>query len=175
MKVLVLALAAVAATAAPPDSSPLVWGAAASGVRLGIGLGPATPEPTLRLVFENVAAPDLQIPLGGSTLKGRFYNLIYRITSPAGDEFPLFDLSGPPGAHVKVEPIVAHLARGQKYEILLPMAKFVYLDHGKNRLLPEMLAAHYSVRAILDTSGNPREVHSLAIWAGNVSSGEFRR
>ena len=151
--------------------SSLAWGPVSSGVRLGIGLGPSA----LKLVFENTAPRDVQIPLGGTTVKGPLYNFLFRIKSPAGEESSLLDFSGPTGVHLKVEPLVAHIARGQKYEILLPLDKLVFLDHGRNRLLPELLAAHYSVRAILDTTGDPREVHAFAIWAGTVSSGEFRR
>lgn len=166
MKTLVLALAVAA--------SGLEWGAVASGVRLGIGFGPEKPEPMLRLVFENAGAPDVQIPLGGMTNKGPLYNLIFRVTSPQGREAPLFDMSGPTG-HLKAEPLIAHLARGQQYEILLPMSKLIALDNGRNRTLADLLAAHYSVRAMLDTTGNPREVTSFALWAGSVVSGDLRR
>src|ERR1700722_2717687 len=44
-------------------SLPLSWGDVVSGVRLGIGPGPSAPEPTLRLVFENVGVPEVQLPL----------------------------------------------------------------------------------------------------------------
>jgi hypothetical protein len=165
-----VALLPWAATAAPPDSG-LAWGAVSSGVRLGIGLAPTA----LRLVFENTAPQEVQLPLGGTTVKGPLYNLLFRIKSPAGEESSLLDFSGPTGVHLKVEPLVARIARGQRYEILLPLDKLVYLDHGRNRLLPELLAAHYSVRAILDTTGDPREVHAFAIWAGTVSSGLLKK
>ncbi len=166
MKGLVFALAVAA--------SGLQWGAVSSGVRLGIGPGPTTPEPLLRLVIENTGVPEVRIPLGGMTAKGPIYNLLFRITSPRGKESPLFNMNGPAG-RMKTEPLIAHLARGQKYEILLPMSKFTALDEGTNRSLPAMLAAHYSVRAVLDTTGNPREVTSFALWAGNLSSGEYRQ
>lgn len=164
MKTLVFALAVA--------TSSLQWGAVSSGVRLGIALGPTTPEPMLRLVFENTSAPEARIPLGAKTAKGPLYNLLFRITSPQGKETPLFNMNGPTG-RIKTEPLIAHLARGQTYEILLPMNKLMVFDNGKNRSLPQLLADHYSVRAILDTTGNPREVTSLALWAGNLSSGEL--
>lgn len=166
MKALVLLFAAAL--------SGLQWGAVESGVRLGIGFGPAGPEPTLRLVFENVSAPEVQIPLGGKTVKGPLYNLIFRVTSPQGKQDPLFDMSGPTG-RLKADPLVARLTKGQHYEILLPMSKLLMLDNGRNRTLSDLLAARYSVRAVLDTTGNPREVTSYALWAGNISSGELRR
>ena len=110
------------------------------------------------------------------TSKGPIYNVVFRITSPAGKEYSLFDLNGPAGPAGKVDPLVAHLSRGQTYEILLPLKKLVYLDNNaKARLLPEMLAAHYSVRAMLDTSGEPRQPRSFPLWFGTVSSGEFRQ
>jgi hypothetical protein len=114
--------------------------------------------------------------LGGVTPKGPLYNLVFRITSPTGKEYSLFDLNGPTGRGLKIDPLVANLARGQKYEILLLLNKLVYLDNNaRSRPLPEMLAAHYSVRATLDTSGDPRELRSFPLWFGNVSSGEFRQ
>ena len=166
MKAIVLMLAAAA--------SGLHWGAVTSGVRLGIGIGPTSPAPTLRLVFENVTAPEVQIPLGGKTVKGPLYNLIFRITSPQGKEESLFDMSGPTG-RLKAEPLIADLTKGKQYEILLPMSKLVVIENGRNRTLNELLAAHYSVRAMLDTTGNPREVTSFALWAGSLTSGELRR
>src|ERR1700733_1596755 len=98
MKAIGLLLVVSAAVAAPPDSG-LEWGAVSSGVRLGIGLGPSAPQPMLRLVFENTAAQEVQIPLGGTTVKGPLYNLLFRIKSPAGEESSLFDFSGPTGVH----------------------------------------------------------------------------
>jgi hypothetical protein len=173
MKTLVLALILISSSHA---EDPLVWGEVNGGVRLAIGLGPTTPQPTLRLVFENTVAKEVQLLLGEMTPKGPIYNVVFRITSPAGKEFSLFDLNGPTGPAGKVEPLVAHLARGQKYEILLKLSKLVYLDNNaRNRPLPEMLAAHYSVRAMLDTSGEPRQPRSFPLWYGSVSSGEFRQ
>lgn len=169
----VLALLLVSSSVA---EDPLVWGEVNEGVRLGIGLGPTTPQPTLRVVFENAAAKQVQLLLGEMTAKGPIYNVVFRITSPAGKEYSLFDLNGPAGAAGKVDPLVAHLTRGQKYEILLKLSKLVYLDNNaKSRSLPEMLAAHYSVRAMLDTSGEPRQPRSFPLWYGSVSSGEFRQ
>lgn len=165
MKALILTFAAVA--------SGLNWGAVVSGVRLGIGPGPTSPQPALRLVFENVTAPQVQIPLGSQTTKGPIYDLIFRVTSPKGEEQPLFNMNGPTG-RLKNDPLIAHLTRGQTYEILLPMSKLTVLENGKTRTLQELLAAHYSVRAILDTTGNPRVVTSFPLWAGDLTSGEFR-
>jgi hypothetical protein len=174
LKLLLLGLPLLALAAATADPG-LKWGAESSGVRLGIGFGPTSPEATLRLVFQNVSVPHVEIPLGGIAPHGALYNMTFRITSPRGEEFPLFNMNGPTDRRVKVEPLVARLSRGQKYEVLLPLNKFVYLDRGKERLLPEMLAAQYSVRASLDTSGNPRQVDSLALWAGSVTSGELKK
>jgi hypothetical protein len=165
-------LSLIGAAAAPPDAG-LEWGPVSSGLRLGIGFGPVSPQPTLRIVFENATAGEVQIPLGGSTAKGPLYNLVFRVKPPAGEEIPLFDFSGPRGLHLKVDPLVARLARGQKYEILLPLDKLAAFDHGRNRPLSELLSEHYAVRAVLDTTGDPREVHTFAIWAGTVSSGEL--
>jgi hypothetical protein len=173
MKTLAFALILVSSSQA---QDPLVWGEVNGGVRLGIGLGPATPQPTLRLVFQNTVAKEVQLPVGEMTAKGPIYNVVFRITSPAGKEYSLFDLNGPTGSTGKIDPLVAHLARGQKYEILLTLSKLVYLDkNAKSRALPEMLAAHYSVRAMLDTTGEPRQLRSFPLWFGNLSSGEFRQ
>ena len=52
MKAFVLTVFAIAAVSSPGlAEGPLVWGEVSGGVRLGIGLGPTTPQPTLRLVF----------------------------------------------------------------------------------------------------------------------------
>lgn len=167
MKLFTLALAA----ALTPG---LQWGDATAGVRLGIGAGPVSPEPTLRLEVQNVTAPLVQIPLGGTSAKGPLYDFLFRVKSPRGVETPLFNMNGPTG-RVKTEPLIARLKRGETYEILLPMRKMVATVDGKNRTLDELLSEHYSVRAILDTTGNPREVTSYALWAGDLTSGEYKR
>lgn len=163
-----LALALVAASAG------LQWGDVSSSVRLGLGAGAGNSEPLLRLVVENVSAPLVQVPLGGTTAKGPLYDFLFRVKSPAGRESPLFNMNGPAG-RVKTEPLIARLKRGERYEVLLPMKKMLATVDGKNRTLDELLAEHYSVRAILDTTGNPREVTSYALWAGDLTSGEYRR
>lgn len=167
MKLLTLALAAAVTTG-------LQWGDVTSGVRLGIGAGPSSPEPMLRLEVKNVTAPLVQVPLGGTTAKGPLYDFLFRVKSPQGVESPLFNMNGPTG-RIKTQPLIARLARGETYEILLPMRKMLATLDGKNRTLDELLLEHYSVRAILDTTGNPREVTSYALWAGVLSSGQYRR
>jgi hypothetical protein len=175
VSLIALFLASLLSAAAPHTDDSVAWGEPSSGLRLGIGLGPASPEPQLRLVFENMAKFEIPVLLGAMTGKGAVYNLTFRVKSPGGQESDLFNFNGPPGIAGSAEPIIAHIARGQRYEILLALKKFVALENGKNRTLPELLAAHYSVRAMLDTSGDPRQVRPLALWMGEVASGDFKK
>jgi hypothetical protein len=153
----------------------IAWGEVSGGLRLGIGLGPVSPEPQLRLVFENMGKIEIPVVLGAMTGRGPVYNLTFRIKSPNGQESDLFNFNGPPGIAGSAEPIVAHIAKGQKHEILLPLKKFIAIENGKNRDLQDLLAAHYSVRAMLDTSGDPRQVRPIALWMGEVTSGDFKK
>jgi hypothetical protein len=153
----------------------LQWGAPVEGLHMGIGLGPASPEPQLRLVFENAKMPEIDVPLGSSSDKGAVYDLEFTLTSPDGKkEFSLFNMNGPPGVQKVVQPIIAQLKRGGRYEILLSMKKFVYLDNGREKTLPEMLRAHYSVHAVLDTTADARANHVRGQWLGKIMSGELR-
>ena len=168
------ALVAVLCGGAAGDS--LQWGPAFEGLRLGIGLGPATPEPKLRLVFENTSVPEIDVPLGSSSDKGSVYDLEFTLTSPDGKkEYSLFDMNGPPGIQKTVQPILAQLKKGGRFEILLSLKKFVYLENGKERLLPELLAAHYSVHAALDTTADARANHVRGQWLGKIVSGELKQ
>jgi hypothetical protein len=170
-----LFVASLLSAAAPHTDDAVAWGEPSGGLRLGIGLGPASPEPQLRLVFENMGKIEIPLLLGAMTGKGPVYNLTFRVKSPGGQESDLFNFNGPPGIAGKADPILAHIAKGQKYEILLPLKKFVAIENGKNQTLPELLAAHYSVRAMLDTSGDPRQVRPIALWMGEVTSGDLKK
>ncbi len=152
---------------------PVAWGPVSDGMRLGIGPGPVAPEPQLRLVFENMGSGPIQVLLGGMTGKGAVYNLVFLVKSPSGRESDLFNLNGPPGIAGHIEPIIARIARGGTYEILLTLKKFTAIENGRERTLPDLLAAHYAVRATLDTGGDPRQARPLGMWMGAVDSGYF--
>ncbi len=143
---------------------------------MGVGPGPASPEPQLRLVFENTSAQQIDVPLGSTSDKGPVYDLEFTLTAPDGKkEFSLFNMNGPPGVQKSVRPILAQLKRGARYEILLAMKKFVYLDNGRERTLPELLAMHYSVHAMIDTTADARANHVRGQWLGRIVSGELRQ
>ena len=111
-------LASLISAAPPHNDNSTAWGEVSSGLRLGIGLGPVSPEPQLRLVFENMGKIEIPVLLGAMTGKGAVYNLTFLIKSPGGQESDLFNFNGPPGIAGSAEPIIAHIAKGQKYEIL---------------------------------------------------------
>ncbi len=168
------ALLAVVLCPAVGDS--LQWGAAVDGLRLGIGFGPTSPEPQLRLVFENPKAPQIDVPLGSTSDKGPVYDLEFTLTSPDGKkQSSIFNMNGPPGVQKAVQPILAQIKRSGRYEILLAMKKFVYLDNGAEKTLPQMLALHYSVHAAIDTTADARANHVRGQWLGRIVSGELRQ
>ena len=163
------------ALGAKPPADDVAWGAADHGLRMGLAFGPTSPEPQLRVVFQNVDRPECLIPLGSMSAKGSVYDIEFRVTSPSGKDSPLFNFNGPPGIQHEAKPIVLEIPKGQKREILLSLNKLIFLDDGKNRPLTEMLAQHYSVRAMVDTSGDARYTRTLSQWMGKVVSGELKR
>src|SRR5580658_5354048 len=178
MRILSLTLACSAGLLALGASVPadnIAWGTPDHGVRFGLAFGPTVPEPQLRLIFQNVDRPECLLPLGSSSAKGPVYDVEFTIKAPDGKESPLFNFNGPPGIQPAPKAIVIEIPRGQKHEILLSMKKLVYLDNGKNRTLPEMLALHYSVHASVDTSGDARWTRTRDQWMGKVVSGELRQ
>jgi hypothetical protein len=165
---------AYAATDRASDN--IAWGPPDHGLRFGIAFGPTSPDPQVRLVFQNVDRPECFVPLGSTSAKGPVYDIQFTLKAPNGKEFQVFNFNGPPGIqHADVKPIVIEIPRGQKHEILLSMKKLIYLDNGKNRLLPEMLALHYSVHASVDTSGDARWTRMRGQWMGKVVSGDLRQ
>jgi hypothetical protein len=169
-----IALLAAVFCSAAGDS--LQWGSAADGLRMGIGFGPSTPDPQVRLVFENTSAPQIDVPLGSTSDKGPIYDLEFTLTAPDGKkEYSIFNMNGPPGVQKAVQPILAQIKKGGRYEILLSMKKFVYLDNGKERTLQEMLAMHYSMHATIDTTADARSNHVRGQWLGKIMSGELRQ
>jgi hypothetical protein len=166
---------AVVALAAAGKSDGIAWGEADHGVRFGLAFGPSSPEPQLRLVFQNVDRPQCLLPLGSESAKGPVYDIEFRVKSPDGKESPLFNFNGPPGIQPAAKPIVLDIPKGAKHEILLSEKKLIYVDNGKNVPLTELLARHYSVRASVDTSGDARWSRVLSQWMGKVSTGALRQ
>src|ERR1700761_8164695 len=105
------------AAADPPDG--IAWGQPDHGVRFGLAFGPKSPEPQLRLIFQNVDRSECFLPLGSSSAKGPVYDVEFRLKAPDGKEFPVFNFNGPPGIQPAPKPIVIEIPRGQKHEILL--------------------------------------------------------
>ena len=153
----------------------IAWGPPDHGLRFGIAFGPTSSEPQLRLVFQNVDRPECLLPLGSTSAKGPVYDVEFSLKAPDGKESPVFNFNGPPGIQHVAQPIVIEIPRGKTHEILLSMKKLIYLDNGKSRPLPEMLALHYSVHASVDTSGDARWTRTRDQWMGKVVSGDLRQ
>jgi hypothetical protein len=168
-------IAALLTVGAAEHADNIAWGPPDHGLRFGIAFGLASPEPQLLLVFQNVDRPQCLLPLGSSSAKGPVYDVEFTIKSPDGKEFPVFNFNGPPGIQPAAKPIVIEIPRGQKHEILLSLKNLIFLDKGKSRPLPEMLALHYSLRASVDTSGEARYTRTLSQWMGKVVSGDLRQ
>ncbi len=172
MRVLILLACAFALNAADT----IAWGPPDHGLRFGIAFGPASPEPQIRLLFQNIDRPQCLLPLGSESAKGPVYDVQFTLRAPDGKEMPLFNFNGPPGVQHAVKPIEIDIPRGKTHEIVLLMKKLIYLDNdGKNHPLPEMLARHYSFHASVDTSGEARYTRTRDQWMGKVVSGELRR
>jgi hypothetical protein len=166
----------VTALSAGGANDPLQWGMPLNGLRLGIGFGPTSPDPQLRLVFENVGGPLIEVPLGSVGEKGPVYDLEFTLTSPDGKKVSsIFNMNGPPGIQREVKPILAQLKKGEKFEILLSMKKFVYIENGKESTLPALLAQHCAVRAAIDTTSDSRSSHVRGQWLGKITSGDLRQ
>jgi hypothetical protein len=169
-------VAALNSIQAADQADNLAWGPVDHGLRIGIGLGPTTPEPQLRIVFENMERGECVLQLGSSSPKGAVYNIEFTLTAPGGKEFPAFNFNGPPGIQKGAQPIMIHLARSEKHEILQSLNKLIYIDNnGKNHPVTEMLGRHYSVRAAVDTTGTAQWSRTRAEWMGKVASGDLRR
>ncbi len=168
MRVLVLLFCALALNAADNIS----WGPPDHGVRFGLAFAPGA---QIRLIFQNVDRPQCLLPLGSTSAKGPVYDVEFALKSPDGRESPLFNFNGPPGVQHAAQAIVVDIPKGKTYEIQLSMNKLVYLDNGTNRPLPEMLARHYSVHAIVDTSGDARWTRTRDQWMGRIISGDLHQ
>ena len=169
-----LLIPAVALTLNAADN--VAWGPPDHGLRFGIAYGPASPEPQLRLLFQNIDRPQCLLPLGSESARGAVYDVQFTLRAPDGKESPLFNFNGPPGVQHAVKPIVLDIPRGKTQEIVLSMKKLIYLDNdGRNHTLPEMLARHYSFHATVDTSGEARFTRTRDQWMGKVVSGDLRQ
>lgn len=152
----------------------IAWGPPDHGVRFGLAFGPSSPDPQIRLIFENIDRPQCLLPLGSTSAKGPVYDVEFTLKSPDGAEFLLFNMNGPAGIQPAAKPIQISIAKGRRFEILLSMKKLIYIDNGKNVALPELLARRYSVYATVDTTGEARYTRTRDQWMGKLVSGELR-
>jgi hypothetical protein len=179
MRILLPVLLGLAAFSALPGAGKpdnIAWGPVDHGMRLGLAFGASTPEPQLRVVFQNVDRADCVLQLGSSSAKGDIYNIEFNIVSPDGKEFPAFNFNGPPGVQKSAQPIMIHIGKGEMHEVVQSLNKLIYVDSsGKNRPVPEMLAQHYALRATVDTTGTAQWSRTRSEWMGKVVSGDLRR
>jgi hypothetical protein len=169
-----LGIALIALGASKPADN-IAWGEEDHGVRIGLAHGAASPEPQIRVIFQNVNRPQCLLPLGSQSAKGPVYDIEFAVTSPAGKQSPVFNFNGPPGIQHEVKPIILDIPRGQTREVDLSMKKLIYADKGQNRPLTDLLAQHYTVHASVDTSGDARWSRTLNQWMGKAISGELRQ
>lgn len=155
-------------------ATPIAWGPPDHGVRFGLAFGPSSPDPQIRLIFQNVDRPQCLLPLGSTSAKGPVYDVEFTLKAREGTESTLFNMNGPAGIQPAPKPIQISLNKGQQYEILLSMKKLIYIQNGKSLTLPEMLARHYSVYAVVDTTGEARYTRTRDQWMGRLVSGELR-
>ena len=153
-------------------ASGMAWGEPADGMRLGIEIGPRL---TLHIVIENKGKVERNIALGSSTAKGAVYDFEFRIKTPDGKESMLFNMNGPAGIWSGAQPVIAHIAPGKTWEVSLPMDKFTSMEGGRERKLPDLLQAGYSVHVIVDTTPAARAERTRTEWTGRLTSGELRR
>ena len=76
-----------------PDN--IAWGPPDHGLRFGIAFGPTSPEPQIRLVFQNIDRPECLVPLGSTSAKGPVYDVEFTLKAPDGKESPVFNFNGP--------------------------------------------------------------------------------
>ena len=150
----------------------LAWGDSLDGLRLGVGFdGPSKIE----VAIENDGKVQRNIPLGSSSPKGAVYDFEFRVAAPNGNEIMLFDLNGPAGIAPAPDPLIAHIAPRQTWQVSLPLEKFVIMEGSRQRTLPDLLAHNYSVHVILDTTAAARVERTRSEWTGRLRSGELRR
>lgn len=160
---------------APKPVDNIAWGEPVLGVRIGLAFGPATPEPQIRLIFQNMSKQEILIPVGSESAKGPVYDVQFMVVSPKGEESPVFNFNGPAGVQPAPKPVILDIPKGGKQEIVLSMKKLLYLDNGKNRPLTDMLAQHYAVHAVLDTSGDARWSRLINQWLGKMTTGDLKQ
>jgi hypothetical protein len=166
---------AVLTMSAGKPAEDIAWGEVDHGVRFGLAFGPVSPEPQLRLIFENVDRPECLLPLGSTSAKGPVYDVEFAATSPSRSEVPVFNFNGPAGIQGGAQPLILEIPKGQRREVVLSLTKLLYLENGQNHPVTDLLAKNYSVRARVDTTGEARYTRTRDQWMGRLSSGDLRR
>jgi hypothetical protein len=150
----------------------VAWGPVVNGMRLGIGLGTASSETRLRVLFQNVGATEQDLVISED-----FDYLSFTVTAPEGKEYQVFDtrlLAAPPGPGlvIPVRRVVTHLNSGAMHEFRFSLRKLICVVDRRDVTLETLLQQRYSVRAHfeVDTTAASAAPHP---WTGRMTSAQF--
>lgn len=190
MKVSWLALAAIGGILAGTlGASPgfaeetVAWGYPQHDVRIGITTSSTSPDPAIKVLFENVGPTEQTVLIGHILGIGPVYFLQFTATSPDGEEFKLQN-AGPGGVAGTMSRLGIRLAPGTIQEVSIDMSKiFMNLAEGKQRSLNAIIHLHYSVNVSLEVNqaavdsaikASTMAVRGQNFWTGKMTSGKFR-
>jgi hypothetical protein len=151
------------------------WGPAVGGVRLAIGLGPASSEPAFRVLLQNTSSTGQNVLVGAQRGNSPVYNLQFTAKAPDGKECRLFDVKAlvDPMAGL-ASPVVIHLDPGGTHEITYPLKELLCIEGRREITLDTLLKRRYSVRASLEVDAKGAKWSGLPHpWIGRVMSGEL--
>jgi len=150
----------------------VAWGPVENGMRLGIGLGPASSETRLRVLFQNVGAAKQDLAISEDC-----DYLSFTVTAPEGKEYQVFDtrlLAAPPGPGlvIPVRRVVTHLNPGAMRECRFSLKKLICVVDRRDMTLETLLQQRYSVRAHfeVDTTAGSTAPY---LWTGRMTSAAF--
>jgi len=150
----------------------VAWGPVVNGMRLGIGLGAASSETRLRVLFQNVGAAKQDLAISED-----LDYLSFTVTAPDGKAYQVFDVillgAAPgPGLVIPAPPVFYRLNSGAIHESGFSLKKLICVVDRRDITLETLLQQSYSVRAHfeVDTTAGSTAPY---LWAGKMTTADF--
>ena len=130
----------------------IAWGSTVKGMRLGIGFGPASFEPELRVLFDNFSPEAHEVLFGHYVGTGIAVDFRFIATSPDGKKHEGFEVNSFKPIAGLVLPAVERLAPGDTHEWRFPLKNIICTEPG-DLTFDALVKQRSSLRVSLETGG----------------------
>lgn len=150
----------------------VVWGRPDNSIRLGIGFGPDSTQPELRVVLQNIGSTAQYVRIGHQVGTQTAVDLKFLATTPEGKTFEGFEINSFTPVAGLVLPVMIKLEPGATHEWRFPMKNIICVQKPGNVTFDALVNMRSSIRVSLEAYEGPGGNESVR-WLGKVASGRL--